>query len=84
MVELPVATVNVELYVGIPDTGLNEQTADGGQPDCDSATVCGVPLSKVTVAIVEVLLFWPTVPLVGLTETEKSKGGAGGVKAGGN
>ena len=73
-VDPEVKIVNVDVHVGLQLTGLNEQDAPDGRFEQLKLTVCDVPETKVVVTSVLVELPCATLPEVGLTAIEKSKG----------
>jgi len=74
-VELDAVMVIVDENVGVPDDGLKLADAPDGRPEAERLTA-GIPAdpdTAETVTVVEALPPGATVPLSGLTETEKSK-----------
>jgi hypothetical protein len=69
-----VEIVTVELQVGLQLVGLKEQDAPAGRLEHENETGCLVPLTSVAVTVVLVLLPCATLPLLGFTLIEKSKG----------
>ena len=72
VVFVAVVTLNVDVYVGLPDEGVNEHVDDGGHPELDNVTDLVGLCSNVTVTCVLALLPLTIEPLDGFTETEKS------------
>lgn len=69
---LCVEIVSVDENVGFPDCGENAAVAPDGMPLADSVTVCGVPLTSVTVIVLEPLPPGAT-EMPPLFDNEKSK-----------
>ena len=74
--------VIVSLHVGLQLPPLKATILPTGiSPEADNDTGCLVPLNKLILTVVVVLLPGVTLPLVGVTEREKSKGVGAGVQA---